>query len=70
LLSGASLAFPKDQAVREQLAKGLSNTLMNDAKQEEALERRGALLEQLRTLALAFPQDGVLRKIDELLDSV
>ena len=51
------------------LAMGLVNTLV-DAKQEEALERRDALLEELRTLTQAFPQDAVLRKIGELLDSV
>jgi hypothetical protein len=52
--------------VREQLAKGLFNTLV-DAKQEEALERRDALLEELRQLVQTYPQDGFLRKIDQLL---
>ena len=36
-------SYPDDAAVREWLAKGLFNTL-NDARQEEALERRDALL--------------------------
>ena len=53
-------------AVAPLLAMGLVNTL-TAAKQEEALERRDALLEELRQLVQTYPQDGFLRKIDQLL---
>ena len=48
-------------AVAPLLAMGLYNTLF-DAKQEEALERRDALLEELRQLARAYPDDAAVRE--------
>ncbi|MGB8770566.1 MAG: hypothetical protein WCC92_13175 [Candidatus Korobacteraceae bacterium] len=43
------------------MAKGLYNTL-NDAKQEGALKQRDALLEELRQLARAYPEDAAVRE--------
>ena len=55
------------------LAIGLFNTL-NAAKQEETLERRDALLEELRQLATRYPDDAAVRewvaRIDSLLSWV
>ena len=48
-------------AVAPLLAIGLFNTLF-DAKQEGALERCDALLEELRQLARAYPQDAAVRE--------
>jgi hypothetical protein len=45
-------------AVREWLAKGLFNTPI-DAKAEDDLARRDALLDELRTLARGYPDDGL-----------
>ncbi|HUN58158.1 MAG TPA: hypothetical protein VMU41_08585, partial [Candidatus Binataceae bacterium] len=42
-------------------AMGLFNTL-NDAKQENALARRDALLDELRTLAQQSPDDAAVRE--------
>ncbi|MDA1100047.1 MAG: hypothetical protein O2967_13795, partial [Proteobacteria bacterium] len=53
-------AWPEDAAVRERLAKGLFNTL-NHAEAEDDLERRDALLEELRSLAEAWPEDAAVR---------
>jgi hypothetical protein len=49
------------------LAMGLVNTLI-DAKQEEALERRDTLLQELRQLAQAYPQDAAVRTIVGVID--
>ena len=45
-------AWPRDAAVREQLAKGLLSTLIY-AKAENDLQRRDALLVELRQLQQA-----------------
>ena len=45
----------------ERLAKGLFNTL-SDAKAEEDLPRRDALLEELRALAARYPDDAAARE--------
>jgi len=37
---------------------------MVDAKEEEAIERRDALLDELRRLARDYPQDAYLREMD------
>ena len=47
---------------------GLVNTL-NDAKQEETLQRRDALLEELRQLQAAFPTHDELRGIIAVIES-
>jgi hypothetical protein len=52
--------IPDDAAVRRRLAGGLFNTL-NDAKAEDDLARRDALLDELRALARAFPDDAAAR---------
>jgi hypothetical protein len=44
-------SHPDDTGVREPLAKGLVNTLNNDAEAEDDLARRDALLDELRALA-------------------
>ena len=54
-------AHPEDAAVREQLARGLYNTL-NHAKDEQDLARRDGLLDELRALANAHPEDVALRE--------
>ena len=59
--------FGPDAAVRERLANGLFNTL-NHAKQEQALERRDTLLQELRHLAQAYPQDAAVRTIIGVID--
>ncbi len=48
--------------MREQLAKGLFNTL-NHAKAEDDLARRDALLDELRALAGAYPDDAAVREL-------
>lgn len=50
-----------DDAVREPLARGLSNTLV-DAKAEDDLARRDALLDELRALARAHTDDFAVRQ--------
>ena len=47
--------------MREQLAKGLSNTLTH-AKTEDDLPRRDTLLDELRALALAHPTEAAVRE--------
>ena len=47
--------------MREQLAKGLFNTLVY-AKAENDLQRRDALLVELRQLQQAWPQDAAVRE--------
>jgi hypothetical protein len=54
-------AHPQDAAVREPLAMGLRNTVI-DAKAEDDLARRDALLEELRALAGAHPEDAAVRE--------
>ena len=54
-------AHADDAAVREQLAKGLFNTL-TDAKAEDDLARRDALLAELRALAAAHAADATVRE--------
>jgi hypothetical protein len=51
------------------LSMGLFNTLIA-AKQEEALERRDALLDELRQLVQSYPQDAVVHTIVDAIDSV
>jgi len=46
--------------VRDRLADGLFNTLI-DAKAEDDLARRGTLLDELRALARSYPDDAVVR---------
>ncbi|MGH7121060.1 MAG: hypothetical protein ACREFP_19075 [Acetobacteraceae bacterium] len=53
--------FAGHAPLREALASVLYNTL-NDAKAEERLERRDALLEELRALARAWPDDAAVRE--------
>ncbi len=53
--------YPDDAAVRERLAMGLFNTVV-DAMEEEALERRDTLLEELRQLARNYPDDAAVRE--------
>jgi len=50
-----------DQTPREQLTKGLFNTL-NHAKEEDDLEQRDALLEELRHLRADYPDDPEVRE--------
>jgi hypothetical protein len=50
-------AFPDDAAVRHQLANGQFNTLI-DAKAEDDLARPDALLDELRGLDQASPDDA------------
>jgi hypothetical protein len=45
---------------REHLARGLFNTL-NHAKAEDDLARRDTLLNEVRTLAHAYPDDAAVR---------
>ena len=47
--------------MRERLAAGLYNTLI-DAKYEQDLARRDGLLEELRALAHAHPEDAAVRE--------
>ena len=47
--------------MREGLARGLFTTL-NHAKEEGAFERRDRLLEELRNLAAAWPDDAAVRE--------
>jgi hypothetical protein len=48
--------------VRQQVAKGLFDTLI-DAKTEDDLARRDAVLAELRALAKAFPDDALIREM-------
>ena len=50
-----------DDAVREPLASGLLNTLV-DAKAEGDLARRDTLLDELRALARTRPNDAAVRE--------
>ena len=50
-----------DDAVREQLARGLANTLV-DAKAKDDLGRRDSLLDELRALARCHPDDAAVRE--------
>jgi hypothetical protein len=59
-LRALARAYADDAAVRQQLARGLFNTLI-DAKAEDDLARRDALLDELRALAQAFPDDPAVR---------
>ena len=54
-------AYPDDAVVRERLAKGLHNTQVN-AKVEDDLARRDALLGELRALARTHPNDAAVRE--------
>ena len=54
-------AYPDDAVVRERLAKGLHNTQVN-AKVEDYLARRDALLGELRALARTHPNDAAVRE--------
>jgi len=54
-------AYPDDAVVRERLAKGLHNTQVN-AKVEDDLARRDALLDELRALARAHTDDFAVRQ--------
>ena len=59
-LRALACVYADDAAVRQQLARGLFNTLI-DAKAEDDLARRDALLDELRALAQAFPDDPAVR---------
>ena len=50
-----------DDAVREPLARGLFDKLV-DAKAEDDLARRDALLDELRALTRARPDDAAVRQ--------
>jgi hypothetical protein len=50
---------PDDATVREPLAQAL----FNDAKAEGDFDRRGALLNELRTLAVTHPDDDAVREL-------
>jgi hypothetical protein len=54
-------AWPEDASVREPLAKGLFLTLI-DSKEENDLQRRDALLAEMRRLQQAWPQDAAVRQ--------
>ena len=55
-LRSLAQAHPTETVVREQLAKGLFNTLI-DAKEENDLKRRDDLLKELQLLSKKFPDD-------------
>ena len=62
----SALNLPKwvwmNATMREGLAASLYN-LLNDAKSEAALDRRDALLAELRGLAAAYPEDAAVREM-------
>jgi hypothetical protein len=66
LLSAVDMAMEDgtQATVAPLLAKGLFSTLL-DATQEEALERRDALLAELRQLAEKYPDDAFFREITQ-----
>ena len=60
-LRALSRSWPKDGAVREQLAMGLFNSFY-DAGEEGDRQRCEALLQELRALSRSWPEDGAVRE--------
>lgn len=60
-MAGAASKLGRGKTAGALIAMALFNTLI-DAKQEEALERRDALLDELRELAAAHPEDGAVQE--------
>jgi hypothetical protein len=60
-LRALAIAHPEDAYVREELAYGLANTLVQTAKEQD-LRRQGPLLAALRSLAKMHPEEATLRE--------